>query len=80
MIYIEKELKKISKIPQVPFKDIEPQIQKRKVIGKGGQGIVFDCKWKEKKCAIKEILISGDREVAENLFQELKIMEEKKSE
>ncbi len=79
LINKEEELKNLSKIPQIPFIEIEPSISKKDIIGIGGQGIVYGGIWKEKKCAIKEIILQGNREVAKGLFQELQIMVEKKS-
>ena len=65
------ELKALSDIPQIPFAEIEPQINKKDIIGSGGQGIVYGCIWKERKCAIKETILQGNRDVAKSLFQEL---------
>jgi hypothetical protein len=59
--------------------EIEPKLMKKDIIASGGQGIIYGCIWKEKKCAIKEIILNGNKEVAKYLFQELKIMVEKKS-
>jgi hypothetical protein len=44
------------------------------VIGKGGQGIVYGCVWQKKNCAIKQVILAGDKAVGKDLFQELQIM------
>lgn len=73
---LEEELKNLSEIPQIPFEEIKSQIRKKEIIGSGGLGIVYGCIWKDKKCAIKEIILQGNRDLAISLFQELKIMAE----
>jgi hypothetical protein len=52
---------------------------KKDILGRGGQGIVYGCLWKNKNTAVKEIYLEGNKEVANDLFKELQIMVEKKS-
>ncbi len=49
------------------------------MIGEGGQGIVYACEWQGKNCAIKQVALAGNKAKGKDLFQELQIMVEKKS-
>ncbi len=52
LYFLVKELKNLSKIPQIPYKDIHSQIMKKNEIGRGAQGIVYGCQWQGRKIAI----------------------------
>ncbi len=59
--------------------EIEPQIKKKDLIGEGGQGIVYAGVYLGKPCAIKQVILFGNKAKGKDLFQELQIMVEKKS-
>ncbi len=75
----EEELKNISQIPQIPYMEIETQIKKKNLIGEGGQGTVYAGVYQGKACAIKQVILFGNKGKGKDLFQELQIMVEKKS-
>ena len=50
------------------------------MITEGGQGIVYAGMWQGKNCAIKQVILAGNKTKGKDLFNELQIMVEKKSE